>query len=129
MNKNDAVLELFVKAIDKVDLFEMGITLNVKGLVITGKLISKNAYLKGVASTFEGSGEIGDVFSDMFTELADKQKDLNKVESTEDQTNIVYGVHLTDAKIFNGDSVYNVGYWRGQLSSVDGFSFGAMNRQ
>ncbi|SPT98441.1 gas vesicle protein U [Lysinibacillus capsici] len=124
MIENDVILESVISTIDKVDAFTMEITLNVKGIVITGALISRSTYLKGVASDFEGNGEIGNVFSDMFTKLIELKKE--HTENADDKDKTVYGVHLKNAQIFDGESVHELGYWRGKLSSVDGFSFGKM---
>ena len=132
MNENDVVLESVIYTIDKVDALEMDITLNVKGMVITGLLVSKSAYLKGSASTFEGKGEVGDVLSDMFLNLVEFQKDAlgeEHTKITDDEDKSVYGVHLKNAQIIDGESIHNVGYWRGKLSSVDGFNFGQLVRR
>ncbi|WP_036127316.1 gas vesicle accessory protein GvpU [Lysinibacillus sphaericus] len=135
MIENDVVLETIISMINKVDTIEMGITLNIKGTLITGLLISKSTYLKGIASSFEGQGEVGSAFSNMFLKLDEHQKNESKEENSEVNDNVnddnksVFGIHLKNAKMFDGENTHTLGYWRGKLSSVDGFTFGNLERQ
>ena len=125
----DIVLQGIVAATNQVDA-EIGITLNVSGLVISGQLISSKTYfgelskLMGLAETnSEGGSAVASAFNKFFQTLADSPNSSN-------ETQIPEYIHLKNARSYiSGDSVIpNSGaLWRGQLSSVDGFFIGELS--
>ena len=109
----------------------MGITLNVKGTLITGTLCSGLEYLKGVSGVLaEGQeeGSLGHAMAQVFasyTHVYEKPDDAG-----EDWTPPRVGfVHLKNARFLTpGQKAVpdNPTFWRGRLSSVDGFTVGTM---
>lgn len=53
----DSILEFFVRASNKHG-FSLDITLNVKGALITGTLVSAKEYFDALSETFEEGNEI-----------------------------------------------------------------------
>ena len=113
-----------------------GITLTVGGSTITGELISGKAFFDNFAEKFsEGMAKAG-----ADDEVVGKTKKFyssfgdiygpKKGEENKDAPDPVF-VHLKDARTFNGANhsvPSNKGsYWRGRISSVDGFMMSSMD--
>ena len=104
----DEYLRSFVRwAEQEVPEGEMGITFTASGLVITGFMVSEDAY-------FEGLGRRHDVLAGRLEEVFGRQDDPQGAPRH---------VHLKDAKIVRGEGgPVTVGWWRERLESVDGFT-------
>lgn len=123
-NERDLILDLYVKLVNQFDM-NMGFTLYVGGLVITGQLVSYYDYLEGVSKTFGNvDNRIGQLFSEQFTLLKDEVKEFR--DSKEEDLQEVNFIHLKDVTIYNinQNTTLTTEYWRGKLKSVDGFNIG-----
>jgi hypothetical protein len=113
---------------------ELGITVMVRGMVVSGTLISGAKYFEEMGNSFQSIGgehqEVTNAIGESWKAwkvLYDKPEDAPDDWKPE-QTSYI---HLRDARIFApGQSSLpsNQGVlWRGKLSSVDGFSMGKMS--
>lgn len=114
----DSILEFFVEAANKDD-FSLDITLNVKGAVITGTMVSAQEYFHMLSETFEGGNETAQMVSDQL-EKAGEASRTNNAEA--------HFLHMKDTKVYCGDSKPTPSkgkiLWRGKLSEIDGFFLG-----
>jgi hypothetical protein len=119
-SNSDWLLIQLVEAFANEVSGKMSITLFVHGLIITGLLIGEKAY-------FEASGfktllieELDSTFNS--DELLENERKISQLNDTE-------FIHLKNAKFSYGNSLApsdNKGiYWRGRLSSIDGFFLGS----
>lgn len=119
-NEKDVILELMVEAVNDHDDYEIPITLNVNGTIVSGNLISAEYYFQELMSSFSE-----DTDADQF--IYDKlKKATNQLESG-DEPEINY-VHMVEAKMFDesGTAIPSKGgvLWRGKMKEVDGFFIG-----
>lgn len=117
----DLVLVTLVNTCNKSDL-EIGITLLVGGIVITGNLVSGKKYIDGVASLFEEAN--AKALAEWYREFGEEAYGSEGSH----QSQIPEMIHLKDAKIMDGTATHNVGWWRGKINSVDGHNIGYMTR-
>jgi hypothetical protein len=106
----DRLLQVMIHAADMKDV-EQGMILNVGGLIISGILVSIKKY-----------GEGAPVLKDVMKKAGLEAKPAKVFKETE-------YIHLKDARIFiAGQAPLPVEgmWWRGKISSVDGFSFGTL---
>jgi hypothetical protein len=108
-------------AIESADT-EIGLTLNVGGLVVSGLLVSPHRFFKSVAQDTLGT-EAG--LGDFLVKTME-----NAYSDTFSGESVIY-LHLDQAQIFMpgqpplpGDRTM---LWRGRLSEIDGWSFGSFS--
>ncbi|ALC88584.1 gas vesicle protein GvpU [Bacillus sp. FJAT-18017] len=115
----DTVLELFVQAANNHG-FNLDITLNVKGAVVTGTIISARDYFESLSGTVEDGSDVAEKLSDMLSNAGESA-------GSESQPEANY-IHLKNANVYVGDSKPTPSkgdiLWRGKLSEVDGFFIG-----
>ncbi|WP_368502975.1 gas vesicle accessory protein GvpU [Alkalihalophilus sp. As8PL] len=117
--RKDSILQFFVQAANKHN-FSLDITLNVKGALISGTLISAKEYLNELSESFEDGNEVAQKVS----------KELSKAseEAESGSPSEVSFIHMKHTKMFIGDSKSTPStgkiIWRGKLSEVDGFFLG-----
>jgi hypothetical protein len=115
----DNILEFFVHAANKHD-FSLDITLNVKGAVITGTLVSAKEYFNTLSQTFEDGNDVAQKLSEQL-EIAGEA-----AQSNDDSE--IHFIHMKETKVYCGDSKPTPSkgdiLWRGKLSEVDGFFLG-----
>ncbi|MGD6818891.1 gas vesicle accessory protein GvpU [Metabacillus sp. 84] len=120
-SSKDSILEMFVHAANKHN-FSLDITLNMKGSLITGTLISAKEYFGNMSEKFEGGSELSKAISGKLMDASSQD-----VESAED---VLY-IHLKDTKIYCGDSKPTPSksefLWRGKLDQTDGFFLGKIS--
>lgn len=118
----DSILEFFVQASNKHD-FSLDITLNVKGAVVTGTLVSAKEYFDSLSETFEDGSDIAQKLSE---ELAKAGESVQESQSPE-----AHFIHLKNAKVYCGDSKPTPSkgkiMWRGKLNEIDGFFLGKIS--
>lgn len=126
--EKDVILSSFVFAANSKEAqLEMGVTLNVGGTIVSGILIGYNKYLESIKLQFDQKpgGEFVASFMDKFLSAVEEEK----IEE-EDVVLPIY-IHLKDARFFTpgNNPIPNNGgiLWRGKLSSIDGFNFGALS--
>lgn len=119
---NDAVLISLVTLCNKFDI-GVGITLLVKGKIVTGITTSVKDFTEASAKNIESQnqGKTGDIFATIYKKIGEAA-----VKNIEEDGHVPELIHLKDASIHDGTAVHNVGWWRGKISSVDGHSLGIM---
>lgn len=119
----DSILEYFVVVANHKEL-TLDITLNVKGAIVTGTMISAREYFLMLSQTFEDGDDLAQMISEQL------QKAGESGNTDEDGANFI---HLKDAKIYCGDSKPTPSkgtvLWRGKLSEIDGFCIGKIHDQ
>jgi hypothetical protein len=125
VSTDDAIMLMFLSLVED-DGIEVPITLNVKGVIVSGLLIGANTYYEGIT---EESKQVLDntmskIIGKKFTVL--KENYLKQVEeSKEEEATPPTFIHLKDI-IFpgvEGDTHTHTNWWRGRISSVDAISF------
>lgn len=118
--EKDVILQLMIESVNEHEDYEIPITLNVHGTLVSGNLISAGYYFQELMETFSEDTE------------ADKQI-YNKLEKASqhleagEEPGINY-VHMKEAKMFDesGTAIPSKGdvLWRGKMKEVDGFFIG-----
>ena len=123
-----------IAAVPERSALELGVTLNVKGLIITGFVISQKTYfdtlITGLGEVSQDS-EVKSSLQHFLGELKDKLVPANPSASSKpDQPVLPEFIHLRSVKIYpsegRGMPTYGDALWRGQLDAVDGFTLGEM---
>jgi hypothetical protein len=114
----DSILEFFVQAANKHD-FSLDITLNIKGAVITGTMVSAQEYFNTLSETIGDESEIAQMVSEQLRKTG---------EAAQSADSEAYFLHMKDTKVYCGDSKPTPSkgkiLWRGKLSEIDGFFLG-----
>jgi hypothetical protein len=115
----DNILEFFVQAANKHD-FSLDITLNVKGAVITGTMVSAKEYFNTLSEPFEDGNEIAQMLSEQLG-MAGEAAQMNGESEA-------HFLHMKDTKVYCGDSKPTPSkgkiLWRGKINEIDGFFLG-----
>lgn len=124
----DPLLRLTVAIFNRLDGSGMGITLSVKGQLVSGILVSTREYYEGMAEEFRqasGQGGLNEVLAEQFDQIATMAKeDQEKVPPP-----LAFHIHLKEARILSGGQLVPKNrpvWWRGRISQVDGFSLGVL---
>jgi hypothetical protein len=145
---NDELLEFFVQRVEETSI-GFSVTLTIGGLVIEGELVRSNLYYDYLSHLFETytdkSAERKTIEENVFIP---KNKDLIELETldkyhkdwkefvmelrskNEDNSSPKY-IHLYNVESWKVSSTepFRLKYWRGKLSSIDGFSLGRSSKQ
>ena len=134
---SDQVLEYLVQKTEETSI-GINITLTINGLVIVGELISSKNYYDYMSGLFEEKPEekrientatpdsnepvkieTQNIYREDFKELMIKMRSKKNQENGEPKY-----IHLRNAEVWEIFSTepFRFEYWRGKLSSVDGFS-------
>lgn len=112
------------------DGFEVGITLQVSGLLVSGVLAGGKSYFEGFAEEFSSrfnDPESAKFMRGHFTNYGDIYKKEDGAPPTSPQY-----IHLKNARFFNtsGNPIPgNRGvWWRGRISEVAGFTLGSLEK-
>lgn len=115
----DSILAFFVQATNKHD-FNLDITLNVNGALVSGTTISAEDYFDEISGTFEKGNDISKKIGEQL-EKASEEAQSNKEEAAS-------FIHLKNAKVYCGDSKSTPSkgeiVWRGSIREIDGFFLG-----
>lgn len=118
--EKDVILELMIEAVNDHDDYEIPVTLNVNGTMVSGDLVSAEFYFQEMLSTFSDDTD-GDKF------IYDQLKKATTQLESGDEPEINY-VHMRGAKMFDesGKAIPSKGevLWRGKMKEVDGFFVG-----
>ncbi|MTH54778.1 gas vesicle protein GvpU [Bacillus mangrovi] len=121
LNSRDTILEMLVQAANKHD-FSLNLTVNMKGSLVTGTLISAREYFEEMSEVFEGGNDLSRKISD---------KLLSASKQNVEQADEAAFIHLKDAKVYCGDSKPTPSgsefLWRGRLDQADGFFLGKIS--
>lgn len=126
--KRDWFLRFLVNLANK-NRFELEITLNVGGLLISGTLAGVKKYFAGFGENFAasiGASKESEEIMTTFKKIGDECACVSHPE----QTDAPSYIHLknarffaTDGKMIEGDSGI---WWRGRISEVQGFVLGSL---
>ncbi|OZD38794.1 MULTISPECIES: hypothetical protein [Nocardiaceae] len=131
VNSNpDWALVSLVRVVDRVQGFEMGVTLHVSGTVVSGLLISGATYFSLLAKKVaQGAAAAEDkrarkALADLFIDIGGTYSDV----ADAGEPSISY-LHLRGASVFAPGASYALPetLWRGRLSQVSGWSLGSYN--
>lgn len=125
--KSDRLLQALVSVPERTSL-EIGITLSVGGMLITGFIISQKSYfdtiIEGVNKT-NAEEEMKSLLGDFLEQLREPI-----IESTADESVFPRFIHLRDVKIYpsegRGMPTFGHTLWRGDIQNISGFSLGEM---
>jgi hypothetical protein len=124
----DAMLQAFAAVAERSTL-ELGVTLNVKGLIITGFIISQENYFNALIEGLESIDQDNDLKESLQDFLA-QLKDKMVGGSAKGKQTLPKFIHLRNVKIYpsegKGMPTYGDALWRGKIDAVDGFSLGEM---
>jgi len=103
---------------------EIGLTLNIGGILLTGTLISGHKYFEWFANTIGSGSEETTKYFKSFGEVYLKKKD-NKSKPPA-------LIHIKDAKFYQPGGNISIpavdgSYWRGRITVVDGFILGKLH--
>lgn len=124
----DWLLQFLVKFVVTTPV-EIGVTLSVGGNLVSGQLISHDAYFKQLAEDMAAPFA---QFEDG-TEASVKEIILSFTPGeSADDTSAFHFIHLKDCKTYSSDQspICAEGVlWRGRIASVDGFNLGLLTRK
>jgi hypothetical protein len=128
----DNVLAMLVHIANTSDV-EMGLTIHVAGLVVTGRLISGATFWVASAQKLRESGqgptELIEPMAESMEKVAQAYRDAYAEDPTDpgDPSTSAF-VHMRDAHTLvpQGPTPTAGALWRGRLASIDGFSFGEL---
>lgn len=129
----DPSLESLVMYINLLDTTEIGVTLHVKGVVVSGLLISSRSYfnllVKGLEQTAqnvdpaESGGHL--TFAEFFRiSLKDQERLRDEYRTSEKLPLRPHHICLRQATSFTPSEQIRQNLWRGRLTAVDGWSLG-----
>lgn len=122
----DMALESLVKIANEHGL-EVNLTLMVGGTVVSGTIVGGRTFFQGQADEIEeAEGLAKEAFAPAWRQLADVYPDSAAKEDQEPSGPNIRNayIHLRDATIHSDQARMKALWWRGRLSSVDGFCFG-----
>lgn len=124
----DRALRAFAAIPERTKL-ELGITLSVHGIIVSGFLISEEAYFRGIAERITEDRETPSETKDLLTDFIHQLQEGLKTKSDDSERSLLPEfIHLREAKMYpsqgKGIPSYGEALWRGRISSVDGFSLG-----
>ncbi|MEE6178302.1 hypothetical protein [Mycobacterium sp. 050134] len=124
----DPELVRLVQFINAVDTAEVGLTLHVKGCVVSGMLISAARYYRLLVDEFSGpnhNGEGAAAFADFYRPALEKVEEAIASQTLEKRPDLPRHIHFRRAQtVINGQGSFTRSLWRGRLTEVDGWSFG-----
>jgi hypothetical protein len=119
----DWLLQWFVRVASQANL-EVGITLSVRGHLVSGLLISPQAYFTLLAEQF--AKPFADAGSSDAESIRALVRGFDETTSNEDDPAAQY-IHVRDARVYTGHAgpfSPDGMLWRGKVAAVDGFSLG-----
>ncbi len=136
----DGTLRMLVDLVNRSGVIELGITLHMSGLLISGKLISGRSYFEAFKDEVtqsggddsEGSRTLRDGLGTLFAHLAEqyreREADSGADEELDDAARVEFEniafIHLREATSMAAGGTYNLGMWRARLIDVSGWRLG-----
>ena len=128
----DNLVQIMVFIANKHNI-ELGITLNVKGLIVSGMLVSNQTYFEGLTDEVEASNAeqvAKELFKSTFNSLANTSESSSS-NGDGSQESLPLFIHLKEARMYpsqNTSPIPTAGvWWRGKISEVSSFSWGLLN--
>jgi hypothetical protein len=111
---------------------EVGITLNVGGLLVSGTMVSGKKYFEGIADLLSNANTNMPEIAESWKSLSAFGQIYDDTAEVESNRNPQY-IHLRNTRFFSaaGTAVPNSPgvWWRGRITEVAGFSFGTMSQE
>ncbi|HEY2492066.1 MAG TPA: hypothetical protein VGI33_04010 [Paenibacillus sp.] len=121
--RDDLLATLVFRSNNETLDLDLTVTLTVGGTLISGQLVSGKTYCDGVAGMINNTGISGRRLSEFFTDFGKERYADNDGDYDEDgEIQLPSYIHLKGARVIVGN--LNLGWWRGKLTSVDGFTIG-----
>ena len=118
----DSALQALVFMVNNHN-YEINITLNVNGVIISGKLCSGKEYFNEIGEAFKQNAKIEK--PEKMKEILDISKQIGNMLYTENNIDQPPPyIHLKDAIFFGKKNTSQHFLWRGKLSDVNGFHLG-----
>lgn len=131
MGQEDFLLQTLVDHINSGYDSQLGITLQMKGLLVTGTLIAGDKYFDQFANIFAGASksEVAEHNRKTFAAYGDRYREGRDEEASPKESKTNY-IHLQDCTFStpSGFTNYSV-LWRGKIAQVDGFFLGKLSVQ
>jgi hypothetical protein len=126
----DWFLQSLVMLVNKSDI-QLGITLQVGGMLVSGSLVGGAAYFAGfaddISAPFAENPEVADAVKASYLEFSQ----IYRPDSTDGEVPPPMFIHLKDARIFGAAAIpipMNRGvWWRGRVSEVSAFVLGTLS--
>jgi hypothetical protein len=131
----DSLLEHLIKFAN-TDALNIGITIFVNGIIVSGTLISSKRYFDGIIhqiyqsnnnTTTSDERDPKEAIKETFSFMEDIRSKLDRKSIDQISAEEVNYIHLEDAKFYqSGLPITSEDglFWRGKISSIDGFIFG-----
>lgn len=126
-NKNILVLEALVKIVNNNPTSKLPVTLNIKGMMVTGNLMSLQEFHKVFGGTILDDLRTDDIdLRDAMRAIVQSFIDVPAIENGKLAFNYVC---IQDAKFFLSETkiIENIPAWIGKIECVDGFFLGTMD--
>ncbi|NKS62358.1 hypothetical protein GS966_19945 [Rhodococcus hoagii] len=112
--------------------FQVPIILSVGGVQVSGVMVGAKQYFSELIEHIRetGNGDGVDGFAKIFEAVTE---DMTSTDSgSDDETPLTPAdfpghLHLTDASVYGGPTVLNLGFWRGRITAVDGWTIGQLH--
>jgi hypothetical protein len=129
--QTDWFLQTLVRMINNFDM-EIGMTLQVSGMLVSGSLVSGKKYFDGFATDFSSPfSESPETAASIRSSFASYGEVYAKDEENGEDQPLPQYIHLKQARFFNtsGNPIPgNTGvWWRGRIGEVGGFSLGSLS--
>jgi hypothetical protein len=125
----DPILSVMAAALSRFESAEIGLTLYLPGLVISGIAVSPNRFFEEMADWLarEGAEDFAENFARPTAEMF-RTPDTEPAEEEQDEPSLTDFIHLRAARVFTSgsDRPLPETLWRGRLSHVSGWSLGTM---
>jgi hypothetical protein len=139
MSSHDEILEFLVKKVEETGV-GFNITLCMKGLIVTGVLMRSKLYYEEMSKFLDNLGEPSSENQSVIEQwdkyLGEYKQFMNQMKEKSNEKVEVNPkiIHLSGAMIYPSSDVPGsdlphpiiAKFWRGQLSSVDGFFLGGV---
>ncbi|KKI94129.1 hypothetical protein WQ54_00905 [Bacillus sp. SA1-12] len=127
---DDAIILMFLDLVEE-DGIEVDVTLNIQGAIISGTLIGASAYYEGVTEASKNlpDSTMSKIISKKFGDLKEAYAKQKQEEAEQEQKGSTKTfIHLKHAKYHSkANQPPNGTWWRGRISSIDGFSFDSLS--
>ncbi|WP_156690047.1 hypothetical protein [Mycobacterium sp. Marseille-P9652] len=131
----DPELVRLVQFVNAVDGAEVGLTLHLKGCVVSGMLISVAQYYRMLVEEFtepnrsgaQANPEVAASFAKFYRPALEKvERSLEDSRTGEAAAELPRHIHFRHAQtVVGGQIAVTRSLWRGRLGEVDGWSFGS----
>lgn len=126
----DPMLMAFVEGVNRVPSGEIGLTLHVSGVVVSGILVSGRRFFEQMAQWLkdEGAEDLAENFADPVAEMF-AEPDAETADDEQAEPSLANFIHLRAARVFTSgsDRPLPETFWRGRLSQVSAWSIGTMS--